>query len=122
MGKWKGLGTPGNLALYDLSNDMGEEHNLAAQHPEIVKKLNEYLATAYTQPRSQKDDGKYTGRTPKMVKLGILLLALIALLLVVLFGRGFLRRQKEGKPETQDDENLMSTSAKVTKPPISKRR
>jgi len=68
MGKWKGLGVPGQLALYDLSNDIAEENDLAAQHPDIVKKLSDYMAAAEQPPRSQKDDGKYTGRTPKPKK------------------------------------------------------
>jgi len=65
VGKWKGLGSPENLALYDLSQDIAEENDLAAEHPEIVKTLSDYIASAWKQPRSQKDDGKYTGRTPK---------------------------------------------------------
>ncbi len=64
MGKWKGLGSPGNLALYDLSQDIAEEHDLSAQHPDIVKKLSDYIASAAEAPRSQQDDGKYTGRAP----------------------------------------------------------
>jgi arylsulfatase A len=41
MGKWKGVllkhGVP--LELYDLESDIGEEHNVAAEHPEIVGKI-----------------------------------------------------------------------------------
>lgn len=48
MGKWKavrfGLNEP--LELYDLSTDIGEQHNIAAEHPEIVAKIEEYLKTA----------------------------------------------------------------------------
>ena len=45
MGKWKGLreGLQKNddapLQVYDLSQDIGEEKNVAAQNPEIAKKL-----------------------------------------------------------------------------------
>ena len=62
MGKWKGLGKPGNLSLYDLSKDIGEENNLAEKHPEIAAKLSRFMEEAWTEPRSQKSDGKYTGR------------------------------------------------------------
>jgi len=68
MGKWKGLGSPDNLALYDLSTDIGEENDLADEHPDIARKLGDYMAAAWETPRSQKDDGKYTGRTPKPKK------------------------------------------------------
>ena len=62
MGKWKGVGNSGKLALYDLSKDIGEGNNLAAQHPEIVDKLSTLMKEAWTEPRSQEPDGKYTGR------------------------------------------------------------
>jgi hypothetical protein len=39
------LGTK-NLELYDLSNDLGEAHNVAAQHPDVVATFNEYFRTA----------------------------------------------------------------------------
>jgi arylsulfatase A-like enzyme len=68
MGKWKGLGMPGQIALYDLSNDISEENDLAAQHPDIVKQLSDYMSAAEQPPRSQQDDGKYTGRPPKPQK------------------------------------------------------
>ena len=65
MGKWKGIGKPPKVRLYDLEKDIGEKNDLAAQHPEIAKKLSDIMAGAVTPPRSQKDDGKYTGREPK---------------------------------------------------------
>ncbi len=61
-GNWKALGNPGKLRLYDLSKDMGEKTDLAGQHPEICEKLGKIMDEAYQEPRSQKDDGKYTGR------------------------------------------------------------
>ncbi|HUT11368.1 MAG TPA: arylsulfatase [Thermoguttaceae bacterium] len=68
MGQWKGLGSPGKLALYDLSSDIGEENDLAAEHPDIVEKLADYMASAEKAPRSQQDDGKYTGRESEAKK------------------------------------------------------
>jgi hypothetical protein len=34
------------MELYDLSADIGEQHNLAATHSEIVTEFNEYFARA----------------------------------------------------------------------------
>lgn len=59
MGNWKGIGAPGKLALYDLSKDVGETTDLAAQHPEVVSKLSAFMQQAWTEPRSQADDGIY---------------------------------------------------------------
>lgn len=53
-GKWKGvryevLKDPDSpLELYDLSQDIGEENNVAAQHPEIVAELDSLLRQART--------------------------------------------------------------------------
>lgn len=54
IGKWKGLRTDikkGNteIELYDLEKDIKEEHNLAKQHPEIVKKIDEIMKKEHTQ-------------------------------------------------------------------------
>jgi arylsulfatase A-like enzyme len=37
------LGNDPQPQLYNLSNDLGEKHNLAAEHPEIVKELSALL-------------------------------------------------------------------------------
>ena len=34
--------------LYDLSNDLAEEHNVAAQHPELVSKLEQLMLRSHT--------------------------------------------------------------------------
>ena len=50
MGDWKALRlAPGAaLELYDLSTDPAEKQNVAAQHPETVAKIDEYLENART--------------------------------------------------------------------------
>jgi len=67
-GKWKGLSKKGTFHLFDLSVDMAEKNDLAADEPEIAKRLQAYMQEAHRAPRSQKDDGKYTGRPPKAKK------------------------------------------------------
>lgn len=48
-GSWKLVeqpyGTP--RQLFDLSKDIGEEHNVAGQHPDVVEKLSGYMKAAY---------------------------------------------------------------------------
>jgi arylsulfatase A-like enzyme len=45
MGKWKGVrlnvrkNSNSPIELYDLSKDIGEENNIASNHPELVKKM-----------------------------------------------------------------------------------
>ncbi len=64
-GKWKIISRDDKIQLFDLSNDMAEARDLAAANPEIADRLKGYMDEAYEEPRSQKDDGKYTGRPPK---------------------------------------------------------
>ncbi|MBU0640527.1 MAG: sulfatase-like hydrolase/transferase [Planctomycetes bacterium] len=55
MGRWKGIrrgiGTRRDapLELYDLEVDVGETRDVAAQHPEIVKRVTEIMRTARTE-------------------------------------------------------------------------
>jgi len=48
-GKWKLVSRKETLELYDLEADISEEHNLTAEHPDVVKELNKL----YTNWRSQ---------------------------------------------------------------------
>jgi arylsulfatase A-like enzyme len=51
MGDWKAIrlkvGKP--LELYDLKGDIGETHNVAADHADVVAKIEDYLKTARTE-------------------------------------------------------------------------
>ena len=48
MGTWKAvsLDPARPLELYDLRTDIGETHNVADKHPDVVKRIEEYLQTA----------------------------------------------------------------------------
>ena len=48
MGRWKAvrLLPSAPLKLYDLSSDLGERNDVAADNPEVVKKIGDYLAGA----------------------------------------------------------------------------
>ncbi len=51
MGRWKGIrfGLEGSLAVYDLQSDPGEQTDVAARNPEVVRKMMEYLALCRTE-------------------------------------------------------------------------
>ncbi|NQU22986.1 MAG: arylsulfatase [Candidatus Nealsonbacteria bacterium] len=62
-GKWKGMKhESGKIEVYDLSKDRGEKNNLAEKYPEIAKQLGQLMDDAWVEPRSQEDDGVYTGK------------------------------------------------------------
>jgi len=50
-GKWKGVrfGTEEPLALYDLEADLGEKTNVAAEHPDVVKRIEGFMAAAHVE-------------------------------------------------------------------------
>ncbi len=56
MGKWKGLRkniiSEGNLdiELFNLNDDIREQHNIAGQHPDITDKIREIMTSARTVP------------------------------------------------------------------------
>jgi arylsulfatase A-like enzyme len=50
MGRWKAVRQPigGKTELYDLDEDVGEQHDLAGQQPEIVREIESIMAKAHT--------------------------------------------------------------------------
>jgi arylsulfatase A-like enzyme len=48
IGDWKAvrLGTKKPVELFDMKTDSIEQHDVAAEHPEIVKRFEEYLKSA----------------------------------------------------------------------------
>lgn len=55
MGKWKGIITnirKGNtqMQLYNLETDIREEHDVAAQHPDIVERFGQLMKEARNGP------------------------------------------------------------------------
>lgn len=52
QGRWKGIrqgGPDQPIRLYDQERDPAEKTNVATEHPEIAKKISDYLATARSQ-------------------------------------------------------------------------
>jgi hypothetical protein len=49
-GRWKAVQQPihSSVRLYDLSKDIGEQRDLAAQQPEVVEKITATMKAAYT--------------------------------------------------------------------------
>lgn len=72
MGKWKGVrldlfkNPKAKLELYDLSQDLGEKNNIAAEHPDVVRKLEKALAVSHV--RSETFPLFGYERTPKKTK------------------------------------------------------
>lgn len=52
MGYWKGVrhgSLEAPLELYNLNEDLSEEHDVAADHPDVVEEMTRFLATARTE-------------------------------------------------------------------------
>ena len=48
-GRWKGIrlkSLTAPMQLYDLQNDLGEQHDVAADHPDIVARIGKIMSTA----------------------------------------------------------------------------
>jgi arylsulfatase A-like enzyme len=67
QGRWKGIragGPDAPLTLFDQQNDLAEQIDVAAQHPEIVEKIAAYLKNA----RTPTPDWPPIWRTPRKTK------------------------------------------------------
>jgi len=55
MGKWKAVRHKSNepFELYDLSKDIGEKNNIAAEHPDIVAEIEAYVQRSRVEPSPQ---------------------------------------------------------------------
>jgi arylsulfatase A-like enzyme len=63
MGKWKGIrnGQNGEIQLYDLSRDIGEENNVAEKNQGTVNKIEAIMETAYIPNDRYPIGKKYSG-------------------------------------------------------------
>ncbi len=49
QGRWKGIRlkkVTAPIQLYDVKNDIGEEHDVAAEHPDVVARIDKIMSTA----------------------------------------------------------------------------
>ena len=65
MGDWKAVRHKSDepFELYDLGTDIGETNDVAAQHPEIVRKIEDYIARTRTEPGPQIEPEKPEGKS-----------------------------------------------------------
>jgi len=64
MGDWKAVRHSSNVPfeLYNLGRDISEKANLAANYPDIIAKIESFVATARTDPRPQIEPEKPAGK------------------------------------------------------------
>ena len=64
MGKFKAVRPKSSAAfeLYDLSKDIGEQNNIAAEHPQIVARIDKWVKQNRVEPRPQIEPEKPKGK------------------------------------------------------------
>jgi len=64
MGDWKAVRHQSDwpFELYDLSKDIGEANNVAAEHPEIVKQIEIFVTETRIEPGPQIEPTMPAGR------------------------------------------------------------
>ncbi len=68
QGRWKGIrrgGPDQTIVLYDTQNDVAEQTNVVAKHPEIAKKISDYLKQARTESAEWIPEWKAAGAPKK---------------------------------------------------------
>ena len=66
-GNWKAVRMPmhtGNTELFDLENDLGEAHDISDDHPEIVRQLESFMASAHVSHASWQPRGNPASKQP----------------------------------------------------------
>ena len=67
-GKWKAIRMPmftGKLQLYDLSKDLSEQHDVAAEYPAVVRQMEQYMQEAHTPNPNWKVPARKPAKKPK---------------------------------------------------------
>lgn len=64
LGNWKGirLGVGSPLQLYDLSSDLAEERDVAADHPDVVERIEKVMVDAVVPDKRYEVGALYTGK------------------------------------------------------------
>jgi len=64
MGKFKAVRPKSSapFELYDLSKDIGEQNNIAAEHPQIVARIDKWVKQNRVEPRPQIEPKKPKGK------------------------------------------------------------
>jgi arylsulfatase A-like enzyme len=65
-GRWKGIirrKAPDHLELYDLANDVGEEHDVSGLHAEIVQRIRDYIPGARSESEIWKSPLDFSEQT-----------------------------------------------------------
>ncbi|HEX2250708.1 MAG TPA: arylsulfatase [Gemmatimonadales bacterium] len=83
-GPWKALrlSPGGDLELYNLQIDPAEQRNVASAHPDVVKRVEDYLATARTESPLWPMPTFWETWARRIVKTGLPLLALAGIIVV----------------------------------------
>jgi arylsulfatase A len=100
MAQWKAVRRDPSrpLELYDLDHDPGEQRNLASSRPEVVSRLEQYLATARTESALWPMPSRWQSWMRRARRPALVILALSSLAAVAYLGRRVARGRRE--PQT----------------------
>lgn len=64
MGRWKAVRHRSDepFELYDLARDAGEDEDVASRHPDVIKKIEDYIARDRVEPAPQIEPAMPSGR------------------------------------------------------------